>query len=461
MPHPYIPNDTDEIRAKLQESICIRNVDELFSDIPEQIRLKKPLALPEPMSELEVRHEVEKILEGNRTTKEFASFLGAGSWAHHVPPLVDAVASRSEFLTSYTPYQPEISQGILQALFEYQSLICELLDMEVANCSMYGWASALGEAARMAARVTQRYEVLVPHYVAQEKLSVLRTYATSAGIRLYEVPQDTETGQIDLEALNERVSNSTAAVYVENPSYLGFLIESVKDIVEIAHGSGALFIAGIDPTSLGIFRPPGEDGADIAIGEGQPLGNYMNNGGPLLGIFACRDDPSLVRQMPGRIVGMTTAANGKERAFCMALQTREQHIRRQKATSNICTNQALCALRAAVYMTLLGRKGLRELGEAILAKAYYAIARLSRIKSVQTPMFRGYHFKEFTVNFDRASKSVREVNQRLLQSGILGGRSLSSEFPELSQTSLYCITELTTREDIDRLGTRLEEILEG
>ena len=269
-----------------------------------------------------------------------------------------------------------------------------------------------------------------------------------------------QNGQIDLEDLKEKASRSTAGIYIENPSYLGFLIDSPEAIAEIAHDAEGLFIVGVDPTSLGVLRPPGNYGADIVIGEGQPLGNYMNGGGPLLGIFACKDESSLVRQMPGRIVGMTTTKDEKERAFCMVLQTREQHIRRHKAPSNICTTEALCALRAAVYMALLGPKGFRELGEIILSRTYYSIKMLSDIEGIRVPFFDAYHFKEFTVNFDQTSKSVQEVNRELFKREIIGGKPLSREFSELGQTSLYCVTEMHTPRDIERLHDALKDILE-
>ena len=326
---------------------------------------------------------------------------------------------------------------------------------------MYDWATSLGEAARMAARVTQRSKFIVPHYISPERLGVLKVYAEPAGIEAVEVNQDLQNGQIDLEDLKEKISKDTAGVYIENPSYFGFLIDSPEAIAEIVHDAGGLFIVGVDPTSLGVLRPPGNYDADIVIGEGQPLGNYMNGGGPLLGIFACKDEKSLIRQMPGRIVGMTTTRDGKDRAFCMVLQTREQHIRRHKATSNICTNEALCALRAAVYMSLLGRKGFRELGETILSRTYYAIKMLSKIENVRVPFFEAYHFKEFTVNFDQTSKSLREINRELLKRGIIGGKSLIREFPELGQTSLYCVTEMHTLQDIERLYRNLKDILEA
>lgn len=455
----YIPNDNEEKRSLLKKTINIGKTEELFSDLPTEILSSKSLRILKKPSELEMRREIEKILSKNFTTKNYLSFLGGGIWPHYVPAVVDAIASRGEFLTSYTPYQPEASQGILQALFEYQSMICELVNMDVSNISMYDWASALGEAARMAARVTQRNEFLVPHYINREKMMVLKAYTESAGIKIVEISQDSADGQIVLEDLKNKISGNTAAVYLENPSYLGFLLDSSKDVSQIIHDAKGLFIMGVDPTSLGVLKPPGDYDADIVIGEGQPLGNYMNCGGPLLGIFACKNVDSLIRQMPGRIIGMTTAGNGKEKAFCMILQTREQHIRRQRATSNICSNEALCALRAAVYMSLLGPCGFKELGENILSKTNHAIERLSKIKGIHAPNFNFSHFKEFTVNFDQKSKTVHEVNRDLLNKGIIGGKPLSSEFPELSQTALYCVTELTTLDDIERLGIALEDMV--
>ncbi len=455
----YIPNNTEEILRRLKGAVGIEEVEDLFSDIPERIRIKNPLRIPQSISEFEVIQKLEKTLAENRTVKELTSFLGGGAWPHFVPSVVDAISSRSEFLTSYTPYQPETSQGILQALFEYQSMICELLDMEIANCSMYDWASSLGEAARMAARVTNRTEFLVPHYLSPERMAVLKAYAEPAGIKILEIKQALKNGQLDLEDLKEKTSENTAGVYIETPSYLGFLIESIEAISDIIHDAKGLFIVGVDPTSLGILRPPGNYGADIAIGEGQPLGNYMNDGGPFLGIFTCRNEDFLVRQIPGRIVGMTTTKDQKERAFCMILQTREQHIRRHKAASNMCTNESLCALRAAVYMALLGPKGFEELGQTILSRTYYVIKKLSEIKGLCTPLFEASHFKEFTVNFNNTSKTVQEVNQKLLERGIVGGKPLNNEFPELGQTALYCVTEIHSIEEIERLQESLNEIL--
>jgi len=439
--------------------IGIKGIEELYADIPQKYFLKRPLNLPEGVSEFEVKRHVEALLSRNKTCTDMPIFLGAGCWPHYVPAVVKEIVQRSEFLTSYTPYQAEVSQGMLQALFEYQSMICELTAMDVANCSMYDWASALGEAARMASRVTKRNEILIPKIIHPERKAVLHVYTETAEIRVKETAYNRETGQLDINDLESKISEKTAAVYIENPSYLGFIEAQAEEIGKLAHNHGALFIVGVDPTSLGILKPPGEYGADIVIGEGQPLGNSMNFGGPLLGIFACREDQNMIRQMPGRIIGLTTTADGSRQGFCMALQTREQHIRREKATSNICSNEALCAVAAAVYLALLGPQGIRELGEAIMYKANYAMRLLSKIDGLKVPVFKAPHFKEFTVNFDPAGLKAKEAHDALLQKGVHGGKNVSKEFPELGETALYCVTEIHSEEEIKLLAAALEEIV--
>lgn len=459
--HPYIPNSQPEIKQEMMQEIGIDSIDELYVDVPEKYRLRKSLNLPKALSEFEIKKHVEALLSKNKTCDNMPIFLGAGCWPHYVPAVVKEIVQRSEFLTAYTPYQPEISQGMLQALFEYQSMICELTGMDVANCSMYDWASALGEAARMAVRVTGRNEVLIPRIIHPERAATLQAYAEPAEIKIQQIAYNRETGQVDLEDLNNKICDKTAAVYIENPSYFGFIETQVDEISKQAHVHGALLIVGVDPTSLGILKPPGDYGADIAIGEAQPLGNSMNFGGPLLGIFACRDDMNLIRQMPGRIIGLTTTTDNSKQGFCMTLQTREQHIRREKATSNICSNEALCAVASAVYMALLGPQGFRKLGETIMYKANYAIHLLSKIDGVKAPIFKSAHFKEFTVNFDGAKSHVEEVNRKLLKHQIHGGKNLSKEFPGLGETALYCVTEIHSKEEIERLAEALEKILAG
>ena len=457
--HPYIPNSTAEVKKELMKELGIQTIDELYKDIPEKFLLKRDLNLPKGLSEFEVKRHVESLLSKNRTFPEMPTFLGAGCWPHYVPAAVLDIILRSEFLTSYTPYQPEISQGMLQSLFEYQSMICELTGMEAANSSMYDWASTVGEMARMVARVTKRSEIIVPKIIHPERDATLQTYTEPVSIKAKHIGYDKKTGQMNLEELKANVSEKTAAVYVENPSYLGFVETEAKAAAEIARDKGALFVVGVEPVSLGVLKAPADYGADIVIGEGQPLGNAMSFGGPLLGVLACRDSMDLIRQMPGRTIGITTTLDGVSKGFCMALQTREQHIRREKATSNICTNEALCAVASAVYLALLRPQGLEELGEACMTKAYYAMRQLGKIEGVKAPVFGSPHFKEFTVNFDEAKRSVQKVHEDMLLYGVQGGKSVVKEFPELGETALYCVTEVHSQHDIDRLTCALGEVL--
>lgn len=460
--HPYIPNSVPYIKQEMMDELGIKNIDELYADIPEEFRLSKQLNIPRTgLSEFEVKKHVETLLSKNRPCNSMPTFLGAGCWPHYVPAVVKEIVQRSELLTSYTPYQPEISQGMLQALFEYQSMICELTSMDVANCSVYDWPTALAEAARMAARVKGRNEILIPSITHPERVSTLKAYTEPVGIKITQVGYEKENGQLDLADLRRKISDRTAAVYIENPSYLGFIETQVREIAAEAHSHGALFMTGVDPISLGILKPPGEYGADIVVGEAQPLGNEMNYGGPLLGIMACRDDMMLIRQMPGRIIGLTTTQDNTRQGFCMTLQTREQHIRREKATSNICSNEALCAVASAVYMALLGPDGFRELGETVALKTNYAISLLSRIPQVKAPVLNATHFQEFTVNFDQAGLTVNDVNRQLLKRRFHGGKDVSKEFPELGQTALYCITEVHSKEEIENLAEAIEQTIHG
>ncbi len=458
--HPYIPNSDESIMREMLREIGAGTIEDLFKDIPQAIRTKASLAIPSKVSEMEVRRHVDALLNKNLSTRDLLCFLGGGVWPHHVPAAVDAITSRGEFLTSYTPYQPEVSQGMLQALFEYQSMICELTSMDYANSSLYDWSTALGEAARMASRVTGRNEFLVPHFIHPERLSTLRAFCESADIKVVEVAQDGRTGAIDPTDLKRKLSAHAAGVYLEYPSFLGFVEPSSEEIAQLAHNGGALFLVGCEPISLGVLKPPGELGADIVVGEGQPLGNHMNYGGPLLGIFACKGD-ALLRQMPGRIIGKTTTQDGKQDAYCMALQTREQHIRREKATSNICTNEALLALAAATYLALLGPNGITQLCATILDRTKYAMEQLRKIRGVSAPGFDAFHFMEFTVNFDETGRKVAEISEAMLEAGIQGGLDVSEHYPELGQTALYCFTEVHTHRDIDMLADKLRQVLEA
>jgi glycine dehydrogenase subunit 1 len=460
--HPYIPNSVPEIKEQMMREIGVKSIDELYKDVPDRCLLKRKIDIPQNgLSEFDAWKQVERLLSKNGTTSNMSVFLGGGCWPHYVPAVVEQIVGRSELLTSYTPYQPEASQGMLQALFEYQSMMCELTSMSVSNCSMYDWASALGEAARMAVRVKGKNEILVPKLTHPERFAALKVYAGPAGINIRQVDYEKESGRLDISDLKGKISERTAAVYVENPSYLGLIDGQVEDLGKIAHNHDALFVVGVDPTSLGLLKPPGDYGADIVVGEAQPLGNPLNFGGPLLGIMACREDMTLIRQMPGRIIGLTTTQDNSRQGFCMTMQTREQHIRREKATSNICTNEALCAVASAVYLALLGPEGLHELAETVMFKSNYAIHMLSKIRNVRAPVFRSAHFKEFTVNFDEASLTVETVNRRLLEQGMQGGKDISKQFPELGQTALFCVTEVHRKEQIDGLANALEKVIQG
>lgn len=456
--HPYLPNSVPEIKQAMMEKIGISSIADLFSDIPENLLYKGELDIPGPHSEAEVKKHVSGLLEEN-TTLATPPFLGGGVWPHYVPSVVDEVIHRAEFLTSYTPYQPEISQGILQAIFEYQSLICELVGMDVSNSSLYDWATGVGEAGLMTSRITRRKKLLVPDTMSPDRLSVLKIYTEPAGITVDYVGHDEKTGQIDMEDLKAKADDETAMVYVENPSYLGFAEEKVKAIGEVAHDAKALYVVGVDPTSLGLLKAPGEYDADIVVGEGQPLGNHMSYGGPLLGILACRHDNKLIRQMPGRIIGVTETMKDQRQGYVMTLATREQHIRREKATSNICSNEALNAVAAGVYLSLMGPGGMKDLGEHVMSKSKYAQDKIGELPGVLAPVYDGFHFKEFTVNFQY--KSLKEVNAALSAANIQAGIPLNKSFPDLGETALYCVTEMHSKQDIDLLVSVLKEALEG
>jgi glycine dehydrogenase subunit 1 len=455
--HPYMPNSIPDIKEKMMDEIGISSIDELYSDVPSELRFKGDLNVSGPLTEPELREDVSSILEKNQNLV-CPPFLGGGVWPHYVPVIVDEIVRRAEFLTSYTPYQPEISQGILQVIFEYQSLVCELLGMEVNNASVYDWSTGLGEAARMASRLTRRDTIVVPSIISPTKLSVLKSYADPAGLKIVQADYDETTGQIDQEDLKEKVDKSIAGVYIENPSYLGYVEEGVDAIADITHDQKALFIVGVDPISLGLLKPPGEYDADIVIGEGQPLGNHMNYGGPLLGLFACKNEARMIRQLPGRLIGLTYELEGERRGYTMTLATREQHIRREKATSNICSNESLSAVATAVYLSLLGPNGIKELSELVARRARYAMRRIGELSGVRAPLFNSFHFKEFTVKF--GDKTAEEVHKGLLERNIHGGKSLVKEFPDFEQTALYCVTEVHKKKDIDQLVSALREVLE-
>ncbi|MHA1906538.1 MAG: aminomethyl-transferring glycine dehydrogenase subunit GcvPA [Candidatus Thorarchaeota archaeon] len=458
--HPWIPV-TEETELEMLKSIGLKDIEELFSNIPEKFRLRRELDLPDSHTEMEVMHRITELSEKNRPANNGRVFLGTGIAPHYVPTAVSSLAGRSEFVTAYTSYQPEISQGMLQTLFEYQSLMSELLDIDVVNSSMYDMATALAEAVRMTVRVKKRQKFLLPGTVNPEHLKVTTTYTEPVEIDLVSVDYDQKTGLMSIEDLKEKLDDTVAGVYIENPSYLGVLETQVDEIAELTHNAGALLVVGVDITSLGVIRPPGDYGADIVISEGQPLGVPMTFGGPLLGVFGCRMDRKLVYQMPGRLVGLTRTSEGpQERGFVLTLSPREQHIRREKATSNICSNQALMAVTAAIHTSLLGKTGFRQLGESIVFTSNYAAKKLNAIKGVKAPAVGDAIWKEFVVKFEDGVTAER-VHNKLLEHGFHGGKILTDDFPEFNESMLFCFTEIHNKETIDELVNTIRGIAEG
>ncbi len=419
----------------------VREFKDLIREIPEGLLLKEPLSLPPALSEMDLMAELKEIAALNADASEYACFMGGGAYDHFIPSAVRSITSRSEFATSYTPYQAEASQGTLQAAFEYQSMVCELTGMGAANASMYDGASAMAEAALMAQRLTKRREVAVSRAAHPNYRQALKTYMRGVKSPVVEIPCDAVSGTTDMQALVQDIGADTAAVIIQYPNFFG-CIEDLKTAAQTAHEKGALLVAAIDPVALGILKSPGELGADIVVGEGQGLGKSMSFGGPYLGIFACRED--FIRQMPGRIVGETKDRRGN-RGYVLTLQTREQHIKRERATSNICTNEALVALTAAVYLSLMGGRGLREAASLCLQKSHYALDELKK-KGIK-PAFNAPFFKEFAVSV----KDIKTLNKRLLKSNIIGGLDLGDYYPELSGRMLIAVTEKRTRAEIDRL----------
>ena len=442
----YLPKSPSE-RQEMLAAIGAKSIEALFESIPEPYRLKKPLALPGPLSETEVIQYFKE--RAGENALGYSSFLGAGVYQHLRSVITDTILLRGEFLTSYTPYQAEITQGTLQAIFEFQTLMCQLTGQEVANASMYDGSTATTEAVLMAERLTGRRRVLVARTVHPEYRDVLKTYAKNSGLQVEEIAYGA-SGTLDVAALKSALRDDVAAVVVQSPNFLGVL-ESVPSLADAAHASGALLVVSIaEGVSLGAVRAPAE--ANIVAMEAQSFGLAPSYGGPYAGVIASRD--KFVRQMPGRLAGQTVDSEGK-RGFVLTLATREQHIRREKATSNICTNQALCALAATVHLTLLGKEGLREMAEQNMAKAQFALGELEKVPGVKRA-FAGAFFNEFTLEFPR---SVRMINSDLLRAKICGPYALGTPYPELSKHGLVCVTETMPRAEIERFAKALQEIL--
>ncbi len=444
----YVPH-TLEDKKKMLEKIGVESFDNLLESIPLSLRLKGDLNLPPPLSELELKTHLKKLSEENKSADQMISFLGGGAYDHFVPSVVEHIISRPEFYTAYTPYQAEVSQGTLQSIYEYQSLICELTQMEVSNASIYDAGSAVAEAALLAHSQTKREEIIIFDTVNPFYIDVLRTYAQGIGLKIN--LRKKNRGILDLDDLKRTVSKKTACVVVQNPNFFG-LLENVEEIEPLVHLSGALLIMVCDPISLGVLKPPGEYKADMAVGEGQSLGNRQNFGGPFLGYFAAKKE--LIRRMPGRIIGATQDQEGKK-GFVMILQTREQHIRREKATSNICTNQALCALACCVYLSLLGKSGLRKVAELCLQKSHYAAERIKELDGFKM-RFESPFFKEFVV---QTPLPPEEIIKALLKKDIFAGVDLKRFNLGLENCLLIAVTEKRTKDQIDHFVEELEKLV--
>ncbi len=422
--------------------IGVSSVAELFSDIPPQLQLRGKLSLPAPLAEAEVLAHLRELAGRNANLDEYACFMGGGIYDRLIPAALPAIVNRTEFLTAYTPYQAEISQGVLQSIYEYQSMICELTGMDVANASVYDGATACAEAAIMACGQTSRSLVLMAEGLHPEYRQVVETYLRPQGIRTAVVPL--RAGRVDEAALQEMLSGEVAALLAQQPNFFG-CIEKMPELAQKAHAAGSLFVAAVEPISLGILAAPGSYGADIAVGDGQSLGNLPCFGGPTLGFMATRQD--LVRRLPGRIAGATVDTAGRP-GFVLTLQTREQHIRREKATSNICSNQAWNALSATVYLALLGKQGLYEAAYLSMQKAHYAQTTLAGVPGLR-PMFPAPFFQEFTL---RTELDPVAINDRLLEQKIIGGLPLARFDLKYAGMMLFCVTEARTRAEIDRLA---------
>ena len=449
----YSALTSHDIELMLQ-TVGVSSIDDLFADIPASLREKAQLNLGAPLSEMETRRAMQSLARKNTNSDDAAIFIGAGSYDHFIPAVVPAITSRGEFMTAYTPYQAEVSQGTLQVIYEFQTLLCQLTAMEMANASLYDGATALAEAVIMAQAVTKRRKILMPQTVSPLYRRVVETYTQGLPLEIIDIEYSKvqgSNGVVNLEAVRAQLNNEVAAVVVQSPNFFGN-VEDVRALSEMAHENGALLIHVFNPHTLGVLETPGSLGADIAVGEGQPLGIAMSFGGPYVGLFCCKKQHA--RFAPGRLVGQTSDEQGRS-GYTLTLQTRVQHIRRDKATSNICSNQALCALAATVYLGALGPSGLRDAATQSHAKAHYLAQKLCEIDGVSLA-FSSPFFHEFAI---KLPKSVKEVNARMIEYSMLGGLDLSRDFDELKNTMLLCCTEKRARAEIDHFVSAFQMIL--
>jgi glycine dehydrogenase subunit 1 len=446
-----------EVQAEMLKVIGAESIMELFSCIPEELKFKEEMKLPSSLTEYELRRHIEGILNKNTSTKENLNFLGAGCWQHFIPAVCDEINQRSEFLTAYAG-EPYEDHGRFQALFEYQSLIAELVDMDVVNVPTFDWGQAAATAIRMAARITGRNRVLLAKSVAPERSKIIINYGTP-DLQFEFVQFDTQSGAMDLADLKAKLTNDVAAVYFENPSYLGFIEAQGQEISKLLKGNDSLMVVGVDPISLGVLAPPSHYGADIVCGDLQPLGMHMNFSGGQAGFIATRDEVKFVQEYPSRLFGIVPTVKEGEYGFGDVAYERTSFALREKGKESVGTQTALWGITAGVYLALLGPEGMQEVGQTIMQNSQYAVQQLNQLTGVAGSRLESPFFKEFIVDFNQTGLSVEQINQRLIEKKIFGGKDLSHEFPEFGQSALFCVTEVHTKEDIDHLVQSIKEIL--
>jgi glycine dehydrogenase subunit 1 len=458
--HPYIPNSVPEVKAEMLRELGVSDIEELYQEIPVHLRFKGKLDIPDGLpSEYELKRHVEGILNKNLTCRDNLNFLGGGCWQHYVPAVCDEINRRSEFLTAYAGEAYE-DHGRFQSLFEYQSLMGELLDMDVVNVPTYDWCQSAATTIRMACRITKRNKALISSFISPERMSAIKNYCHPV-VKIETIEHDLKTGLLDLNRLDSILKRETdiAGVYFENPNYFGVIETQGEMISSMIHDKGGLSLVGTDPISLGILKPPALYGADIVCGDIQPLGMHLNYGGGQGGFIATRDEEKFVMEFPSRLFGITKTSVEDEYGFGDVAYERTSFDKREAGKEFVGTHSALWGITAGVYLALMGPQGMQDLGQTILQKSLYTQKTLAKISGLKAPKFQNSHFKEFVIDFNQTGKTVKEINQVLLNYKIFGGKDLSLDFPELGQSALYCITEIHTKDDIDRLSSALSECL--
>ncbi|MFE3573103.1 aminomethyl-transferring glycine dehydrogenase subunit GcvPA [Lysinibacillus sp. NPDC059133] len=455
--HPYIPNMVPDVKQKMLDEIGVHSIKELYSCIPEKLKYKGTMNIPKALNELELRRHIEGLLNKNLSTNEYLNFLGAGCWQHFIPAVCDEVNQRAEFLTAYAG-EPYEDHGRFQALFEYQSLMAELVDMEVVNVPTFDWAQAAATSIRMASRITKRTRVLFANTVSPERKKIITNYGTPQ-LTFEDVNFNLNTGLMDLTDLERKLSNDVAAIYFENPSYLGFIESQGQEISNLAKKYGAIMIVGVDPISLGILAPPSQYGAGIVCGDLQPLGMHMNFSGGQAGFIATHNDPTFINEYPSRLFGIIPTVKEGEYGFGDIAYDRTSFADRENGKESVGTQTALWGITAGVYLSLMGPNGMYDLGQAIMQNSQYAVMQLNKIKNIRGSRITSPFFKEFIIDFNDTGLTVEEINKQLLEHKIFGGKDLSKEFPQYGQSALCCVTEVHTKEDIDKLVSVLSKVV--